>query len=196
MSNSITISLTTKRREDAEKIAARAAELVKEKNCDLEFELFDADDGSCSGIGIAELYGEACGIVQRIIEGVVTSFPDIEMREQVSANGELYKEYVSENGKLVEVEIVDEEEARIMALRSCLAKLVRETGAVKTTSSKPCSGVSISNNASACCSLRMNNGCVRLPRRMTLEPLRCYWWVWKTATAHGTRSSLMKILVN
>ena len=56
MSNSITISLTTKRREDAEKMAARAAELMKEKNSDLEFELFDADDGSCSGIGITELY--------------------------------------------------------------------------------------------------------------------------------------------
>ena len=119
MSNSITISLTTKRREDAEKMAARAAELMKEKNCDLEFELFDADDGSCSGIGIAELYGEASGIVQRVIEGVVASFPDIEMREQVSANGELFKEYISENGKLVEVEIIDEEEVRINALRNC-----------------------------------------------------------------------------
>ena len=119
MSNSITISLTTKRREDAEKIAARAAELVKVKNYDLEFELFDADDGSCSGIGIAELYGEASGIAQRVIEGVVASFPDIEMREQVSANGELYKEYVSENGTLKELEIIDEEEASIMALRNC-----------------------------------------------------------------------------
>ena len=119
MSNSITISLTTKRREDAEKMAARAAELMKEKNCDLEFELFDADDGSCSGIGIAELYGEASAIVQHIIEGVVASFPDIEMREQVSANGELFKEYISENGKLVEVEIIDEEEVRINALRNC-----------------------------------------------------------------------------
>ena len=119
MSNSITISLTTKRREDAEKIAARAAELVQEKNYDLEFELFDADDGSCSGIGIAELYGEASGIAQRVIEGVVASFPDIEMREQVSANGELYKEYISEKGKLKEVEVIDEEEASIMALRNC-----------------------------------------------------------------------------
>ena len=119
MSNSITISLTTKRREDAEKMAARATELMKEKNCDLEFELFDADDGSCSGIGIAELYGEASGVVQRVIEGVVASFPDIEMREQVSANGELFKEYISEKGKLVEVEIIDEEEVRINALRNC-----------------------------------------------------------------------------
>ena len=119
MSNSITISLTTKRREDAEKMAARATELMKEKNCDLEFELFDADDGSCSGIGIAELYGEASGIAQRVVEGVVASFPDIEMREQVSANGELFKEYISENGKLVEVEIIDEEEVRINALRNC-----------------------------------------------------------------------------
>lgn len=119
MSNSITISLTTKRREDVEKIAARAAELVKEKNYDLEFELFDADDGSCSGIGIAELYGEASSIAQRVIEGVVASFPDIEMREQVSANGELYKEYVSGNGTLKELEIIDEEEASIMALRNC-----------------------------------------------------------------------------
>lgn len=126
MSNSITISLTTKRREDAEKMAARAAELMKEKNCDLEFELFDADDGSCSGIGIAELYGEASGIVQRVIEGVVASFPNIEMREQVSANGELYKEYISENGKLVEVEIIDEEEARIMALRNCSVEEFKE----------------------------------------------------------------------
>ena len=119
MSNSITISLMTKRRENAKKMAARAAELMKEKNCDLEFELFDADDGSCSGIGIAELYGEASGIVQRVIEGVVASFPDIEMREQVSANGELFKEYISEKGKLVEVEIIDEEEVRINALRNC-----------------------------------------------------------------------------
>ena len=126
MSNSITISLTTKRCEDAEKIAARAAELVQEKNCDLEFELFDADDGSCSGIGIAELYGEASGIVQRVIEGVVASFPDIEMREQVSANGELFKEYISENGKLVEVEIIDEEEVRINALRNCSDEELKE----------------------------------------------------------------------
>ena len=126
MSNGITISLMTKRREDAEKMATRAAELVKEKNCDLEFELFDADDGSCSGIGIAELYGEASGIVQRVIEGVVASFPNIEMREQVSANGELYKEYISENGKLVEVEIIDEEEARIMALRNCFVEEFKE----------------------------------------------------------------------
>ena len=116
----------TKRREDAEKMATRAAELLKEKNCDLEFELFDADDGSCSGIGIAELYGEASGIVQRVIEGVVASFPNIEMREQVSANGELYKEYISENGKLVEVEIIDEEEARIMALRNCSVEEFKE----------------------------------------------------------------------
>jgi len=126
MSNGITISLMTKRREDAEKMATRAAELLKEKNCDLEFELFDADDGSCSGIGIAELYGEASGIVQRVIEGVVASFPNIEMREQVSANGELYKEYISENGKLVEVEIIDEEEARIMALRNCSVEEFKE----------------------------------------------------------------------
>lgn len=126
MSNSITISLTTKRREDAEKMAARAAELVKEKNCDLEFELFDADDGSCSGFGIAELYGEASGIVQRVIEGVIASFPDIEMREQVSANGELIKEYISENGKLKEVEIIDEEEVRIMALRNCSIEEFKE----------------------------------------------------------------------
>jgi hypothetical protein len=107
-------------------MAARATELMKEKNCDLEFELFDADDGSCSGIGIAELYGEASGIVQRVIEGVVASFPNIEMREQVSANGELYKEYISENGKLVEVEIIDEEEARIMALRNCSVEEFKE----------------------------------------------------------------------
>ena len=126
MSNSITISLTTKRCEDAEKIAARAAELVQEKNCDLEFELFDADDGSCSGIGIAELYGEASGIAQRVVEGVVASFPDIEMREQVSANGELFKEYISENGKLVEVEIIDEEEVRINALRNCSDEELKE----------------------------------------------------------------------
>ena len=126
MSNSITISLTTKRREDAEKMAEHAAELMKEKNFDLEFELFDADDGSCSGIGIAELYGEANGVIQRVIEGVVASFPDIEMREQVSANGELYKEYVSENGKLREVEIIDEEEARIMALRNCSEEEFKE----------------------------------------------------------------------
>lgn len=124
--NSITISLTTKRREDAEKMATRAAELLKEKNSDLEFELFDADDGSCSGIGIAKLYGEASGIAQRVIEGVVTSFPDIEMHEQVSANGELFKEYISENGKLTEVEIIDEEEARIMALRNCSVEEFKE----------------------------------------------------------------------
>ena len=126
MSNSITISLMTKRRENAKKMAARAAELMKEKNCDLEFELFDADDGSCSGIGIAELYGEASGVVQRVIEGVVASFPDIEMREQVSANGELIKEYISENGKLTEVEIIDEEETRIMALRNCSIEEFKE----------------------------------------------------------------------
>ena len=126
MSNSITISLMTKRRENAKKMAARAAELMKEKNCDLEFELFDADDGSCSGIGIAELYGEASGVVQRVIEGVVASFPDIEMHEQVSANGELIKEYISENGKLTEVEIIDEEETRIMALRNCSIEEFKE----------------------------------------------------------------------
>ena len=51
MSNGITISLTTKRREDAEKMAARAAELVKEKDCDLEFELFDADDAVVPALG-------------------------------------------------------------------------------------------------------------------------------------------------
>lgn len=124
--NSITISLTTKRREDAEKMATRAAELLKEKDSDLEFELFDADDGSCSGIGIAKLYGEASGIAQRVIEGVVTSFPDIEMHEQVSANGELIKEYISENGKLTEVEIIDEEETRIMALRNCSIEEFKE----------------------------------------------------------------------
>ena len=126
MSNSITISLMTKRRENAKKMAARAAELMKEKNCDLEFELFDADDGSCSGIGIAELYGEASGVVQRVIESVVASFPDIEMHEQVSANGELIKEYISENGKLTEVEIIDEEETRIMALRNCSVEEFKE----------------------------------------------------------------------
>jgi hypothetical protein len=72
------------------------------------------------------LYGEASGIAQRVIEGVVTSFPDIEMREQVSANGEPFKEYISENGKLLEVEIIDEEEARIMALRNCSVEEFKE----------------------------------------------------------------------
>ena len=119
MSNHYSFSLTTKQRKDAEKIAACAADLMKEKNYDLEFEVFDADDGSCSGIGIAELYGEAGSIVQRVIEGVVAFFPNIEMREQISANGELYKEYVSKNGKLMEVEFDNKEEACIMALRNC-----------------------------------------------------------------------------
>ena len=159
MSNSITISLMTKRRENSKKMATRAAELLKEKNCDWEFELFDADDGSCSGIGIAELYGEASGVVQRVIEGVVASFPDIEMREQVSANGELIKEYISENGKLTEVEIIDEEETRIMALRNCsieefkelLCKARQAAGPWPGGTLVPAGGLSCPSGKTACC---------------------------------------------
>ena len=110
MSNDISMSLMTKRRVDAEKMAARANELIKELEPDekfgYDFDLFDTDDGRWSGIGIAGLtdHNDSASLAYKIIEGVVAAYPDIKMHYYMTWNGPLCHEAVSKDGKLVDVE--------------------------------------------------------------------------------------------
>ncbi len=122
MSNIISMGLLTQRREDAEKMDARAKELLKELDPDsvlrIEIDFDEADTDSNRwfnrlwGISICDVTDhydsttEECNasIALKILESVAATFPDVKMRYWMTWEGPLAQEAISVNGELVEIE--------------------------------------------------------------------------------------------
>ncbi len=115
MSAIISVGLLVKHREDAEKMAARAKELIEETVPQdmkpfIELDFLDADMGNPLwynrhwGIGIYDVRKACAEKAIEIMDEVVASFPDIQMRYYQTYEGPLDCEAVSKEGHLVEIE--------------------------------------------------------------------------------------------
>ena len=109
MSNYIGLSLMAKRQEDAEKLASRASELLKELDPDdqrgVHFDQFLTPDKRERGIGFASCITERLEFADKVIKGVVATFPEMKLRYYVTSEGPLVETCVSRDGKLVEIEL-------------------------------------------------------------------------------------------
>ena len=109
MSNYIGLSLMAKRQEDAEKLASRASELLKELDPDdqrgVHFDQFLTPDKRERGIEFASCIGERLEFADKVIKGVVATFPEMKLRYYVTSEGPLVETCVSRDGKLVEIEL-------------------------------------------------------------------------------------------
>lgn len=109
MSNYIGLSLMAKRQEDAEKLALRASELLKELDPDdqrgVHFDQFLTPDKRERGIEFASCIGERLEFADKVIKGVVATFPEMKLRYYVTWEGPLVEACVSRDGKLVEIEL-------------------------------------------------------------------------------------------
>ena len=109
MSNYIVLSLMAKRQEDAEKLALRASELLKELDPDdqrgVHFDQFLTPDKRKRGIDFASYIDEKLELADKVIKGVVATFPEMKLRYYVTSEGPLVEACVSRDGKLVEIEL-------------------------------------------------------------------------------------------
>lgn len=109
MSNYIVLSLMAKRQEDAEKLALRASELLKELDPDdqrgVHFDQFLTPDKRERGIDFASYIDEKLELADKVIKGVVATFPEMKLRYYVTSEGPLVETCVSRDGKLVEIEL-------------------------------------------------------------------------------------------
>ena len=109
MSTYIGLSLMAKRQEDAEKLASRASELLKELDPDdqrgVHFDQFLTPDKRERGTEFASCIGEKLELADKVIKGVVATFPEMKLRYYVTSEGPLVEACVSRDGKLVEIEL-------------------------------------------------------------------------------------------
>ena len=98
-----------KRQEDAEKLALRASELLKELDPDdqrgVHFDQFLTPDKRERGIDFASYIHEKLEHADKVIKGVVATFPEMKLRYYVTSEGPLVETCVSRDGKLVEIEL-------------------------------------------------------------------------------------------
>lgn len=109
MSNYIGLSLMAKRHEDAEKLAVRASELLQELDPEgqrgVHFDMFLTPDEREEGILFASCIDERLEFADKVIEGVVATFPEMQLRYYVTSEGPTVEACVSRDGKLVEMEL-------------------------------------------------------------------------------------------
>ena len=106
MSNQYSFSLVTKQRKDAEKLLARAEEVLKELDPDgnsgVKFDLIE--DDTTFGIGDGSLVLRQADLAIKVVNAVVAAFPEMTMHYYETCNGPLSREAISKNGELVEIE--------------------------------------------------------------------------------------------
>ena len=104
--NHYSFSLVSKQKSDAEKLLARAEELLKEQDPDgnsgVKFDLFER--GTSFGIGVGSLVPTQADLASNVISGVVATFPEMSLRYVETCNGPVCREAVSKNGELVDIE--------------------------------------------------------------------------------------------
>ena len=106
MSNQYSFSLVTKQRKDAEKLLARAEEVLKELDPDgnsgVKFNLIE--DDTTFGIGDGSLVPRQADLAFKVVNAVVSTFPEMLLHYYETCNGPLSRAAISKNGKLVEIE--------------------------------------------------------------------------------------------
>ena len=109
MSNYIVLSLMARQHKDAEKLAARALEILKELDPDnkqaVRFDLSKTPDGREEGIQYDGYAEEKIALAFKVIEGVVATFPEMTLRYYANSEGPLLEAAVSRGGELVEIEL-------------------------------------------------------------------------------------------
>ena len=109
MSNYIVLSLMAKQHDDAEKLAVRAIELLKELDPKNEhgvrFDLYKTRDGREEGINYDSYVPEQIDLAYKVIEGVVATFPEMKLRYYMTLEGPLAEAGESKNGKLMAIEL-------------------------------------------------------------------------------------------
>lgn len=107
MSNQYSFSLVTKQRKDAEKLLARAEEVLKELDSDgnsgVKFNLIENE--TKFGIGDGSLMPRQAELAFKVIDAVVAAFPEMTMHYYETCNGPLCRAAVSRNGELEEIEL-------------------------------------------------------------------------------------------
>ena len=106
MSNHYSFRLMTKQRKDAEKMLARAEEIMKELDPDgnsgVKFVLID--DDTSFGIGDGSLMPYQADLASNVIDAVVATFPEMSLHYYETCNGPLCREAVSKDGKLIDID--------------------------------------------------------------------------------------------
>ena len=106
MSYHYSFRLMTKQRKDAEKMLARAEEIMKELDPDgnsgVKFVLVDND--TSFGIGDGSLMPYQADLASKVIDAVVATFPEMSLHYYETCNGPLCREAVSKDGKLVDID--------------------------------------------------------------------------------------------
>lgn len=96
-----------KRHEDAEKLAVRAKELLKELDPNdkqgIHFDMYKTSDGCEEGINCDSYEPEKTDLAFKIMEGIAATFPEIKLRYYVTNEGPLEEAGESRNGKLVKI---------------------------------------------------------------------------------------------
>lgn len=109
MSNYTVLSLMAKQHKDAEKLAVRATELLKELDPKNEqgvhFDLYKTRDGREEGIQYDSYTPEKMDLAIKVIIGVAATFPEMKLRYYVNSEGPLIEAGESRNGELVEMEL-------------------------------------------------------------------------------------------
>ena len=99
-------SLVSKQKSDAEKLLARAEELMKEQDSDgnsgVKFDLFERD--TSFGICVGSLVPRQADLAYNVISGIVATFPEMSLRYVETCNGPVCREAVSKNGELVNID--------------------------------------------------------------------------------------------
>ena len=104
--NHYSFSLVSKQKSDAEKLLARAEELMKEQDPDgnsgVKFVFFER--GASFGIGVGSLVPTQADLASNVISGIVATFPEMSLHYVETCNGPVCCEAVSKNGELVDIE--------------------------------------------------------------------------------------------
>lgn len=104
--NHYSFSLISKQKSEAEKLLARAEELMKEKDPDgnsgVEFKLYESD--TSWDIGVGSLVPRQADLAYDVITGVVATFPEMSLHYREASNGRVCREAVSKDGALVDIE--------------------------------------------------------------------------------------------
>lgn len=104
--NHYSFSLVSKQKNDAQRLLARAEELMKERdpegNSGVKFELFD--QGASIGIGVGGLVPRQADLAYKVLVDVVATFPEMSLHYVETSNGPVCREAVTKDGKLITIE--------------------------------------------------------------------------------------------
>ena len=118
MSNVYGLALIAKCREDLTKIELRAKELLNEltpeEHKDFGFNSFGPNEDGNMGISFQTTLPVLGEVVTKVANGIASSFPEMELVAYETWEGPVISKYVNENGELMEVEPLKDENGEFL----------------------------------------------------------------------------------